>query len=49
VFQLHGGRLAGALTVGRSEDLIHARRLLAERAELGGREAELAEGDLEAL
>jgi len=49
VFQLHGGRLAGALTVGRSEDLIHARRLLAERVEVGGREAELAEGDLEAL
>jgi len=49
VFQLHEGRLVGALTVGRSEDLLHARRLLAERAEVGGREDELAGGDLEAL
>jgi 3-phenylpropionate/trans-cinnamate dioxygenase ferredoxin reductase subunit len=49
VFQLHGGRLAGALTVGRPEDLMHARRLLAERGELSGREAVLAEGDLETL
>jgi 3-phenylpropionate/trans-cinnamate dioxygenase ferredoxin reductase subunit len=49
VFQLHGGRLAAALTVGRPEDLMHARRLLAERVDLTGREAELAEGDLDAL
>ena len=33
VFYLHGGRLAGALTVGRSEDLGHARRLIASGAD----------------
>jgi 3-phenylpropionate/trans-cinnamate dioxygenase ferredoxin reductase subunit len=49
VFQLHAGRLAGALAVGRSEDLPHAQRLLSERTDLAGREAELAEGDLESL
>jgi 3-phenylpropionate/trans-cinnamate dioxygenase ferredoxin reductase component len=32
---LQGGRLVAALTFGRSEDLDHARRLLAERTELG--------------
>ena len=49
VFQLDGGRLVGALAVGRPDDLAHAQRLLADRADLSGREAELAEGDLEAL
>jgi 3-phenylpropionate/trans-cinnamate dioxygenase ferredoxin reductase component len=33
---LRGGRLVAALTFGRSEDLDHARRLLAERSELDG-------------
>jgi 3-phenylpropionate/trans-cinnamate dioxygenase ferredoxin reductase component len=49
VFQLHEGRLVGALTVGRSEDLMHARRLLAEGGALDGREDALVDGDLEAL
>ena len=31
VFYLAGGRLAAALSVGRPEDLMQARRLLAER------------------
>ena len=35
VFYLTGGRVAGALSVGRSEDLQHARRFIAERTELG--------------
>ena len=39
VFYLHEGRVAGALTVGRSEDLQHARRLIAEGTELGERAA----------
>ena len=49
VFQLHEGRLVGALTVGRSEDLMHARRLLAEGGQFDGREDALVDGDLEAL
>ncbi|MGI8904325.1 MAG: NAD(P)/FAD-dependent oxidoreductase [Solirubrobacteraceae bacterium] len=35
VFYLSGGRLAAALSVGRSEDLEHARRLITSRAQLG--------------
>ena len=51
VFQLAGPRLAGAVTAGRPEDLMHARRMLAEGADLGGRAGALAdEGtDLSAL
>jgi 3-phenylpropionate/trans-cinnamate dioxygenase ferredoxin reductase subunit len=37
------GRVAAALSVGRSEDLMHARRLIAAGGELGGRGAELAD------
>jgi 3-phenylpropionate/trans-cinnamate dioxygenase ferredoxin reductase subunit len=44
VFYLDGPRVAGALTVGRSEDLQHARRLIAQRTEVGDRAGEL--GDL---
>ena len=44
VFYLHQGHLAGALTVGRSDDLQHARRLIASGAELGDRADQL--GDL---
>jgi hypothetical protein len=40
---LHQGCVAAALSVGRSEDLIHARRLIASGGELGGRVAELAD------
>ncbi|HEY3729182.1 MAG TPA: FAD-dependent oxidoreductase [Solirubrobacteraceae bacterium] len=44
VFYLQAGRLAGALTVGRSEDLLPARRLIADGVELGDRADAL--GDL---
>jgi 3-phenylpropionate/trans-cinnamate dioxygenase ferredoxin reductase component len=44
VFYLDRGRLAGALSVGRSEDLGQARRLIASGTQLGERAAEL--GDL---
>jgi 3-phenylpropionate/trans-cinnamate dioxygenase ferredoxin reductase component len=43
VFYLAGGRVAAALSVGRPEDLMHARRMLAERVDLAGREAALAD------
>jgi 3-phenylpropionate/trans-cinnamate dioxygenase ferredoxin reductase subunit len=49
VLHLAGGRLVGALSVGRGDDLAHARRLIAEGKDVGGREEELARGDLEAL
>jgi hypothetical protein len=35
--------------VGLGEDLAHARRLIAAGTDLSGREAALADGDLEAL
>jgi 3-phenylpropionate/trans-cinnamate dioxygenase ferredoxin reductase subunit len=43
VWYLDGGRVAGALSVGRSEDLDHARRLIASGDELGERAAALAD------
>jgi 3-phenylpropionate/trans-cinnamate dioxygenase ferredoxin reductase component len=49
ILHLAGGRLVAALSVGRPEDLLHARRLIAERTPLAGREAELAGGELDAL
>jgi len=49
VLHLAGGRLVAALSVGRGDDLAHAQRLIVERSDLSGREAELAGGDLEAL
>ena len=51
VWYLDGGRVAAALSVGRSEDLAHARRLIESRADVSGRKAELADADtdLEAL
>ncbi|MGI8462234.1 MAG: NAD(P)/FAD-dependent oxidoreductase [Solirubrobacterales bacterium] len=39
------GRVAGALAVGRSEDLSHARRLLAEGVEVGEHRAKIADAD----
>jgi 3-phenylpropionate/trans-cinnamate dioxygenase ferredoxin reductase subunit len=45
VFYLAGGRLAAALSVGRAEDLMHARRLLAEGVDVSGREDALADPD----
>jgi 3-phenylpropionate/trans-cinnamate dioxygenase ferredoxin reductase subunit len=41
VWYLHDGRLAGALSVGRSDDLEHARRLIADGTDLGGRTDQL--------
>ncbi len=49
IFHLAGGRVVAALAVGRGEDLAHASRLIAAGGDVSGREAELAEGDLEAL
>ena len=47
VLHLAGGRLVAALSVGRDDDLAHARRLIAAGTDLAGREAELADGDLD--
>jgi 3-phenylpropionate/trans-cinnamate dioxygenase ferredoxin reductase subunit len=44
IFYLYEGRVAGTLSVGRSDDLEHARRLLASGAPLSSRTGEL--GDL---
>jgi 3-phenylpropionate/trans-cinnamate dioxygenase ferredoxin reductase subunit len=41
IFYLRGGRVAAALTVGRSDDLEHARRLLAARADVADRVPQL--------
>jgi 3-phenylpropionate/trans-cinnamate dioxygenase ferredoxin reductase subunit len=49
VLHLAGGRLVGALSVERGDDLAHARRLIAAGTMLAGREDELARGDLETL
>jgi 3-phenylpropionate/trans-cinnamate dioxygenase ferredoxin reductase subunit len=51
VWYLKGGRVAGALSVGRSEDLAEARRLLAEGTDVSGALDLLgdAESDLSAL
>jgi 3-phenylpropionate/trans-cinnamate dioxygenase ferredoxin reductase subunit len=43
VFYLRQGRLAGALSVGRAEDLVPARRLIAEHIEIGDRAEHLAD------
>jgi 3-phenylpropionate/trans-cinnamate dioxygenase ferredoxin reductase subunit len=49
VFHLAAGRVVAALSVGRGEDLAHAQRLIAAGTDVGGREAALAEGDLDSL
>jgi 3-phenylpropionate/trans-cinnamate dioxygenase ferredoxin reductase subunit len=51
VWYLADGRLEGALSIGRSEDLQHARRLIAGRTELGDRADALGDpsSDLAAL
>jgi 3-phenylpropionate/trans-cinnamate dioxygenase ferredoxin reductase subunit len=51
VFYLHEGRLAAALTVGRSDDLQAARRLIASGAEIGDRADALGDlsSDLDAI
>jgi 3-phenylpropionate/trans-cinnamate dioxygenase ferredoxin reductase subunit len=43
VFYLHEGRVAGALSVGRSDDLEHARRLLSQSSDVGDRVGELGD------
>ncbi len=43
VFYLDEGRLAGALSVGRSDDLEHARRWITSHAEIGDRTDDLAD------
>jgi 3-phenylpropionate/trans-cinnamate dioxygenase ferredoxin reductase subunit len=51
VFYLVGGHVAGALSVGRSEDLQHARRFIADHTEIGDRADALGDlsTDLETL
>jgi 3-phenylpropionate/trans-cinnamate dioxygenase ferredoxin reductase subunit len=51
IWHVKDGRIAAALAVGRSDDLEHARRLIASRADVSSRIAELADvgGDLTAL
>jgi 3-phenylpropionate/trans-cinnamate dioxygenase ferredoxin reductase component len=51
VFYVHDGRVEAALSVGRSDDLQHARRLIADSTALGDRVEALADlsTDLEAL
>jgi 3-phenylpropionate/trans-cinnamate dioxygenase ferredoxin reductase subunit len=43
IFYLDEGRLAGALSVSRSEDLEHARRLITSREDVSDRSADLAD------
>jgi 3-phenylpropionate/trans-cinnamate dioxygenase ferredoxin reductase subunit len=43
VFYLDEGRLAGALSVGRSEDLEHARRLITSHEDVSDRASDLAD------
>ncbi|CAN5553344.1 FAD-dependent oxidoreductase [soil metagenome] len=45
VFYLAGGKVAGCLAVGRSEDLGHARELLAKGVDVGGSKDALADAD----
>ena len=51
IFYLHDGRVAGALSVGRSDDLEHARRLLVAGTDVRGRVNDLADvsSDLAAI
>jgi len=45
LWYLKDGKVAGALSVGRSEDLAEARRLLAEGADVSAARAEIADAD----
>jgi 3-phenylpropionate/trans-cinnamate dioxygenase ferredoxin reductase component len=51
VWYLKGGRVAGALSVGRSEDLAEARRMLAEGVDVSGQREAIADAgsDLSAI
>jgi 3-phenylpropionate/trans-cinnamate dioxygenase ferredoxin reductase subunit len=46
-FYLDGGRVAAAISVGRSEDLTHARRLLEAGTDVSGQKDKLADTDTE--
>jgi 3-phenylpropionate/trans-cinnamate dioxygenase ferredoxin reductase subunit len=46
-FYVHGGRLAAALTVGRSDDLVVAARLLKEKADISGWRARIEDPEAE--
>jgi 3-phenylpropionate/trans-cinnamate dioxygenase ferredoxin reductase subunit len=43
LWYLQQGRVAAALSVGRSDDLEHARRLIADKTNIGGKTGELAD------
>jgi 3-phenylpropionate/trans-cinnamate dioxygenase ferredoxin reductase subunit len=45
VWYLKGGRVAGALSVGRSEDLAEARRMLADGVDISGATVQIADPD----
>ena len=45
VWYLKGGKVAGCLSVGRSEDLAEARRLLADGVDVSGATAQIADAD----
>ena len=45
LWYLQGGRVAAALSVGRSDDLEHARRLITERTDISQRTADLGDVD----
>jgi len=45
VWYLKGGRVAGCLSVGRSEDLAEARRLIHEGADVAGAKAQIADAN----
>jgi 3-phenylpropionate/trans-cinnamate dioxygenase ferredoxin reductase subunit len=45
LWYLQGGRVAAALSVGRSDDLEHARRLITERTDVSQRTADLGDVD----
>jgi 3-phenylpropionate/trans-cinnamate dioxygenase ferredoxin reductase component len=47
LWYLKDGRVDGALSVGRSDDLEHARRLLTAHTDVSGREAQLADVDFD--
>ncbi len=42
---IHDGKLAAGLSVGRSEDLVHARRLIADRVDISGAKETFADAD----
>jgi 3-phenylpropionate/trans-cinnamate dioxygenase ferredoxin reductase component len=46
IFYLHDGRVAGALSVGRSDDLDHARRLLISRTDVSDRVNDLQDASI---